>query len=78
MSSPTLPVSIYNYNKVLAALTFIYVVLEVEFTSGQFGGSESSGFIEVIVRITKGSSSTPITITVTPSVQSPVSALGRQ
>ena len=49
----------------------------VEFTSGQFVGSESSGFIEVIVRITGGSSSTPITVTVTPSVQSPVSAMGK-
>ena len=53
-------------------------VLVVEFTSGQFFGSESSGFIEVIVRITGGSSNTPITVTVTPSVQSPVSAMGRQ
>ena len=54
-------------------------MLVVEFTSGQFVGSESSGFIEVIVRITEGSSSTPITVTVTPSnsVQSPVSAMGR-
>ena len=48
-----------------------------EFSSGQFVGSESSGFIEVIVRITGGSSSTPITVTVTPSVQSPVSAMGK-
>ena len=48
----------------------------MEFTSGQFSGSESSGFIEVVVRITGGSSTTPITVTVTPSVQSPVSAIG--
>ena len=48
----------------------------MEFASGQFTGSESSGFIEVIVRITGGTSSTPITVTVTPSVQSPVSAIG--
>ena len=53
-------------------------MLVVEFASGQFDGSESSGFIEVIVRITEGSSSTPITVTVTPSVQSLVSAIGRQ
>ena len=50
----------------------------VEFTSGQFVGSESSGFIEVIVRITGGSSNAPITVIVIPSVQSPVSARGRQ
>ena len=49
----------------------------MEFTSGQFVGSESSGFIEVIVRIREGSSSTPITVTITPSVQSPVSASGK-
>ena len=49
----------------------------MEFTSGQFVGLESSGLIEVIVRITGGSSSTPITVTVTPSVQSPVSAMGK-
>ena len=52
------------------------IALVVGFISGQFVGSESSGFIEVIVRITGGSSSTPITVTVTPSVQSPVSAMG--
>ena len=49
----------------------------MEFTSGQFVGSESSGFIEVIVRITGGLFSTPITVKVTPSVQSPVSAIGK-
>ena len=57
-------------------LNLIIVVLTVEFASGQFTGSESSGFIEVIVRITGGTSNTPITVTVTPSVQSPVSAMG--
>ena len=49
----------------------------VEFASGQFTGSESSGFIEVIVRVTGGVSSSPITVTVTPSEQSPVSAMGK-
>ena len=48
----------------------------VEFASGQFTGSESSGFIEVVVRITTGSSNTPTTVTVTPTEQSPVSAMG--
>ena len=52
-------------------------MLTVEFTSGQFSGSESSELIEIIVRITGGTSSTPITVTVTPSVQSPVSAMGK-
>ena len=48
----------------------------VEFASGQFTGSESSGFIQVVVTITGGSSSDPTTVTVTPSQQSPVSAMG--
>ena len=52
-------------------------MLTVEFASGQFTGSESSGFIEVIVRVTGGVSSAPITVTVTPSEQSPVSAMGK-
>ena len=52
-------------------------MLLVEFASGQFTGSESSGFIEVIVRVTGGVSSSPITVTVTPSEQSPVSAMGK-
>ena len=51
-------------------------MLTVEFASGQFTGSESSGFIEVIVRVTGGVSSSPITVTVIPSEQSPVSAMG--
>ena len=55
---------------------YTYVVLVVEFVSGQFTGSESSGSIEVIVRITEGTSNTPITVTVTPTEQSPVSAMG--
>ena len=68
-SIPTFVCSIKEFN----------CVVVVEFASGQFIGSESSGFIEVIVRIAGGrSSSTPITVTVTPSVQSPVSATGRQ
>ena len=54
------------------------VVLVVDFASVWFVGSESSGVIEVIVRIRRGLSKTPITVTVTPSVQSPVSAMGRQ
>ena len=48
----------------------------VEFATGQFVGSESSGFIEVIVTATGGISSIPITVAVTPSIQSPVSARG--
>ena len=49
----------------------------MEFISGQFSGSESSGFIEVVVRISEGISTDPITVTVTPFVQSRVSAMGK-
>ena len=59
-------------------ISLMYLVLKVEFASPQFVGLESSGFIEVVVRIIDGLSETPITVTVTPSVQSPVSAMGRQ
>ena len=55
---------------------YAYVALTVEFASAQFSGTESSQSIEVVVGITGGTSTTPITVTVTPSVQSPVSAMG--
>ena len=54
----------------------IFTVLVIEFASGQFVGSESLGFMEVIVRIREGLSSTPITVTVTPFMQSLPSAIG--
>ena len=79
---PNYGICIYVFSRVSSSGIYIdshitVIELMVEFTSGQFIGSESSGFIEVIVRITGGSSSTPITVTVTPSVQSPVSAMGK-
>jgi len=49
-------------------------VLTVEFDSDKFTGSESSKFIEVVVRIQGGTSKTPITVIVTPTEQSPVSS----
>ena len=48
----------------------------MEFTSEQFNGSESSGSVEVAVRISGGTSNIAITLTVTPYIQSPVSAMG--
>ena len=56
---------------------YFILVLTVEFASGQFTGSELSGSIEVVVRITGGTSNDPITVTVTPSEQSPISAMGK-
>ena len=55
----------------------VLLVLVMEFASGQFTSSESSGFVEVVVRITGGTSITPITVTVTPTEHLPVSAFGK-
>ena len=49
-------------------------VVSVEFISGQFIGSESSGFIEVVVRIVGGAFNDSFTITITTSS---VSARGK-
>ena len=40
-------------------------MLVVEFESGQYTGSESSGFVEVIVIISGGSSTTPLSVMIT-------------
>ena len=63
---------------VLILMYYVYHnnVALVELASGQFDGSESSGFIEIIVRVTGGISSSPITVTVTSSEQSQLSAMG--
>ena len=37
-------------------------MLVVEFESGQYTGSESSGFVKVVVIISGGSSTTPISV----------------
>ena len=42
-------------------------MLVVEFESGQYTGSESSGFVEVVVIISGGSSTTPISVMMTTS-----------
>ena len=47
-----------------------FVVLEVEFESYQYTGSESSGFVEVVEIISEGSSTSPISVMVTTSEQS--------
>ena len=51
---------------------FDMLVLVVQFTSGQFSGSELSESIEVVLEVTGRTSSNPITVTVTPS---PVSGM---
>ena len=47
-----------------------FLVMLIEFASGEFVGSELSGFVEIVVKITGGSPSTPITTTVTLAGQS--------
>ena len=50
-------------------------MLVVEFTKGQYIGTESSGFLEVVVIILGGSSTSPISVMVTTSEQT---AIGRE
>ena len=48
----------------------------VEFTQSSFSGVENTGFLDVALQLTGGTSSTPFSVTVTPSEQTPVSAEG--
>ena len=52
-------------------------MLVVGFGSKNFRGFESSGHVEVVVRISEGSSITPIEVMVTPSEKSRMSARGK-
>ena len=45
------------------------VVLVVEFRSKRFVGSESSGYVEVVVVILEGSSIAPIEVKINPMLQ---------
>ena len=51
-------------------------MIRVRFTQDRFTGSESQGFVEVFLELNQGSSTSPFTVMVTPSEQSPVSAQG--
>ena len=46
------------------------IVLVGEFKSNQFSATESSGFVEIAVTISGGSSTTPISVMVTASERS--------
>ena len=52
------------------------IVITVRFTQNRFTGSETTGFIPVNLELNGGSSTSPFTVMVTPSEQSPVSAEG--
>ena len=51
-------------------------VLRIEFSQMNYTGSEGSRLLSVMLLLTGGSSADDITVTVTPSDQSPVSAKG--
>ena len=51
-------------------------MIRVRFTQDQFTGSELEGFVEVFLELNQGSSTSPFTVMVIPSEQSPVSAEG--
>ena len=58
---------------------FTYViVLTVEFSENQFAGLESSGRVPVTLMLRGGTSASDISVIVTPSDQSPVSAQGKR
>ena len=69
-----LPVSTHNVLIILQlscyVLMFVCIVLIVEFKSDQFSTNESSGFAEIAVTISGGSSTTPISVMVTTSERS--------
>ena len=46
-------------------LLMLFIELVVGFVTDQFFGSESSGFVEIAVNISGGSSTTPISVMVT-------------
>ena len=48
----------------------------VEFAQSSFSAEENTPSLDVILQLTGGTSSTPFSVTVTPSEQSPVSAEG--
>ena len=55
--------------------SYFFVVLVINFASGQFTGNELSGIVEVVVVKVGGTSSAPLDVIVTPS---PVSATGKE
>ena len=57
--------------------SFVTTVLTVQFSKTTYTGSERSGVIPVTLILGGGTSSNKITVTVTPSDQSPVSAEGK-
>ena len=68
-----------KYNLLYVNLQSFYsysTVLSVEFAQTSYRGSEGSGFISVTLQLIGGISTNEIAVTVTPSNQSPISAIG--
>ena len=56
---------------------FICVVLTVQFSKSTFSGDETTGVVTVTLLLGEGTSDSDISVIVTPSDQSPVSAHGK-
>ena len=54
-----------------------YTALFLNFTLEQYVVMESEGYVPVGVMLSGGRSTTPITVIVTPTEQSPISAMGK-
>lgn len=50
----------------------------VGFTQARYNGTEDAGTLQVVIEMIGGTVSIPVDVTVTPSEQSPPSALGNQ
>ena len=50
--------------------------IKARFAQTQYTGSEATGFVIITLELVRGVSSSPFSVTVTPSEQSPVSAKG--
>ena len=49
----------------------------MDFALEQYNAVEADGFVEVEIILSGGTSSTPITVTIIPTVKSPISATGK-
>ena len=67
-----IPLNVYTYVCILT-----YTVLFLNFTLEQYIVMESEGYVPVGVMLSGGTSTTPITVIVTPTEQSPISAMGK-
>ena len=61
---------------IIKVILLCHTAASVQFSRGTYSGTEASGFVNVDVILTGGTSASPFNVTVTPSEQSPVSAEG--